>query len=159
MKLSRQRHWGIALIRAHRRAIHELLIRISRVDDVGLIRDAQCGEAIVNPELVAPPTADGVGPADLPGVGLRGGGLAVDGVGTRGLGPGVNGEGDVAGRIIGVAGAGKGFDGPFTGRGCHHGFRRVGRHGEGGCGGQEEGARELHLELIWSDRFGALCGL
>ena len=151
MKLSRQRCWLITLIRAHRHSIHELLIRIGGVNDVGLIRDAQCGERMVHSELVAPPTADRVGATDLAGVRLLGGGRAVDGVGARGFGPGVNSEGDVAGRIVGVAGARKGLDGPFTGRGRHHGFRRIGRDGEGGRGGEEEGAGELHLDLIVFD--------
>ena len=158
-KLSRQRLWCVALIRAHRHSIHKLLISIGGVDDVGLIRDAQSGEAMVSPELVAPSTADRVGAADLAGVGLRGGGRAVDGVGARGLGPSVDSEGDVTGTIVGVAGTGEGLDRPFTGRGCHHGFRRVGRGREGGRGGEEERRGELHLGLIGFDRFGGLCDL
>lgn len=112
MKLSRQRPWGVALVRADRHAIHELLISIGRVNDVRLIRHGQRGERVVSPELVAPGTADGVGPTNLARIGLSRGRPTIDGVGARRFGPGVDGEGDVAGLVVGGAGAGKGLDGP-----------------------------------------------
>lgn len=139
---------SVALVRLDNLAASNLLISISRPDDLtGLIVDnREGGEAIALTELAAPARGDGVMAAvDGTTVGLGGRAALHDiGAGSGITGAGVDAKGPGAGGVCGVTDTLGVLDGPL-GAGSHHGL--AGGGSSKGRGGQEAGSEEELGEL------------
>lgn len=150
---SRQSLRGIALVGLDSLAAGELLISVSRVDDLLLVGDGESGEAGVGAELAGPARGDGVRAAGDRVVVGAAGGLASDVVGALldgGAVVAVDAERDVARGVSLVAGAREVGDGPLRGDGSHELRLEVGGSGDG-RGGGGKGAEEESSELHFGD--------